>query len=528
MDALYNAVGFNSSATFYGSSSDTGTINVYGIKNAAGQNFVLAFNRRSVADAGNFTITLPDDFSSAAAAIHVYKYSANRIADAPNEFAAIGPLAVQLSGGNKTISFSQSIDPYSMYAFRVEGVLAAKKADLNTCVAAGECQSNICLDGYCGLKPDGWGCGSGSVCKSNNCQAGKCVTLPTQITISGTVKKNTGQGIGGATIDFCGSNGTATTDSAGNWSKTLNTGDSYCARVSAGLPSGYSSIRATGNNTCHFGSPTYEWQYAGQNKFQSCPAANEGSWDLASDTGLGFIVDYPACVPKTCAALNYGCGSADDGCGATLQCGTCSTGQSCSDNTCASSCVAKTCASLGYSCGSQSDGCGGALDCGTCASGKTCSIGVCVAAGSGGGGGGSSGGGGNTNPLVQPVATKPVSKMSRADILAAIAKIQALIADLQKQLAAMGGGTAAFSCIQITKNLFYGMVNDPQIKCLQEVLKSQGYAVIASGNYDAATKAAVALFQQKYAGEILAPYHLTRGSGNVGNATRMEINQIIK
>ena len=118
--------------------------------------------------------------------------------------------------------------------------------------------------------------------------------------------------------------------------------------------------------------------------------------------------------------------------------------------------------------------------------------------------------------------------MTRAEILAAIAKIQALIADLQKQLAAMGGGTAAFSCIQITKNLFYGMVNDPQIKCLQEVLKSQGYAVIASGNYDAATKAAVALFQQKYAGEILAPYHLTRGSGNVGNATRMEINQIIK
>ena len=126
--------------------------------------------------------------------------------------------------------------------------------------------------------------------------------------------------------------------------------------------------------------------------------------------------------------------------------------------------------------------------------------------------------------------------MSRSEILAAIAQIQALIADLQKQLAAMGGSPSqnatanqsnTFSCSQITTNLFYGMNNDLQVKCLQEVLKSQGYAVAASGNYDLATKTAVTQFQQKYAGEILAPYHLTRGSGNVGNATRAKINQII-
>ena len=62
---------------------------------------------------------------------------------------------------------------------------------------------------------------------------------------------------------------------------------------------------------------------------------------------------------------------------------------------------------------------------------------------------------------------------------------------------------------------------------MQEVLKSQGYVVTVSGIYDAATKTAVAQFQQKYASEILAPYHLTRGSGNVGNATKAKINQII-
>jgi len=179
--------------------------------------------------------------------------------------------------------------------------------------------------------------------------------------------------------------------------------------------------------------------------------------------------------------------------------------------------------------------CGGS--CGACGSGKACNGGVCAAQ-SPAAPMVSANPSNPSTPLISsnptndsntssssnPISTKPVAKMTRAQILAAIAKIQALIADLQKQLASMTG----FSCTTITKNLFYGMTNDPQVKCLQEVLKSQGYAVSASGNYDAATKTAVALFQQKYAGEILAPYHLTRGSGNVGNATLAKVNHLIK
>jgi hypothetical protein len=42
-------------------------------------------------------------------------------------------------------------------------------------------------------------------------------------------------------------------------------------------------------------------------------------------------------------------------------------------------CVPDTCASLGYNCGSWGDGCGGTLDCGTCGSGYTCTAGTCVA-----------------------------------------------------------------------------------------------------------------------------------------------------
>jgi len=42
-------------------------------------------------------------------------------------------------------------------------------------------------------------------------------------------------------------------------------------------------------------------------------------------------------------------------------------------------CVPDTCAGLGYNCGSWSNGCGGTLNCGTCGSGYTCIAGTCVA-----------------------------------------------------------------------------------------------------------------------------------------------------
>ncbi len=51
------------------------------------------------------------------------------------------------------------------------------------------------------------------------------------------------------------------------------------------------------------------------------------------------------------------------------------------------SCVPYTCTGLGYSCGTWSDGCGNTIDCGSCASGYTCSGGTCVvSAGAPGGG----------------------------------------------------------------------------------------------------------------------------------------------
>ncbi|MBM3228335.1 hypothetical protein FJZ20_00380 [Candidatus Pacearchaeota archaeon] len=47
-----------------------------------------------------------------------------------------------------------------------------------------------------------------------------------------------------------------------------------------------------------------------------------------------FFGEEIACVPDTCLSLGYECGTWDDGCGGTLNCGTCASGYSCSAGTC--------------------------------------------------------------------------------------------------------------------------------------------------------------------------------------------------
>ena len=72
------------------------------------------------------------------------------------------------------------------------------------------------------------------------------------------------------------------------------------------------------------------------------------------------------------------------------------------------------------------------------------------------------------------------------------------------------------------------MKKDPQVKCLQEVLRAQGFAVVATGDYGGITRTAVMQFQQKYAREILTPFGLKYGSGNVGNATMAKVNALMR
>ncbi|HLK35152.1 MAG TPA: hypothetical protein VKU41_00280 [Polyangiaceae bacterium] len=91
--------------------------------------------------------------------------------------------------------------------------------------------------------------------------------------------------------------------------------------------------------------------------------------------------DAGACTPKTCVQQNIACGPAGDGCGNQLNCGTCVAPQTCGGGGVAyqcggpppaGGCTPTTCAQQNLSCGPAGNGCGGTLDCGTCLEGQSC------------------------------------------------------------------------------------------------------------------------------------------------------------
>jgi peptidoglycan hydrolase-like protein with peptidoglycan-binding domain len=87
------------------------------------------------------------------------------------------------------------------------------------------------------------------------------------------------------------------------------------------------------------------------------------------------------------------------------------------------------------------------------------------------------------------------------------------------------------SCTTFTNNLYYGMMQNPEVRCLQQFLKSQGEGIypegLVTGNFLSLTKQAVIRFQEKYREEILDPIGLKEGTGFVGNKTRVKINGLI-
>jgi hypothetical protein len=130
----------------------------------------------------------------------------------------------------------------------------------------------------------------------------------------------------------------------------------------------------------------------------------------ATDTGRGpsLIDDANAgdgggdCKPRSCADAKATCGPIGDGCGAIIQCGSCSqAGETCGGGGVPSvcgvpKCTPQTCASQGATCGAASDGCGGVIaSCGMCtAPGEFCGGGGPSKCGTGTGGDGGVGDGG--------------------------------------------------------------------------------------------------------------------------------------
>ena len=126
---------------------------------------------------------------------------------------------------------------------------------------------------------------------------------------------------------------------------------------------------------------------------------------------------------------------------------------------------------------------------------------------------------------------KPLSKMTKDEIIAKISEINSLLNLLQNQLLKIENKkqTEELSCQRIDQDLFYGLKNNNNVRCLQGILISQGEGIypegLITGNFLSFTKSAVIRFQERYAAEILTPLGLTQGTGYVGYSTRAKLNQ---
>ncbi|RKH13279.1 hypothetical protein D7X74_22120 [Corallococcus sp. CA047B] len=102
-----------------------------------------------------------------------------------------------------------------------------------------------------------------------------------------------------------------------------------------------------------------------------------GGWDTPTDGGVPTRQQaelYTGCTAMSCSSPGPRCGTLADGCGGTLNCGSCTNGGTCDSQThqCSQPCVSNpnTCASK---CGATQDNCGETRDCGPC---PPCAVGT--------------------------------------------------------------------------------------------------------------------------------------------------------
>jgi len=114
---------------------------------------------------------------------------------------------------------------------------------------------------------------------------------------------------------------------------------------------------------------------------------------------------------------------------------------------------------------------------------------------------------------------------------AEISRVQAAINAILASRGQTEIGTGPISCQSFENNLYYGMSNNLEVRCLQQFLKDQGLEIypegLITGNFLSLTQQAVIRFQEKYASEILAPIGFEKGTGYFGTLSRQKADQLI-
>ena len=141
-------------------------------------------------------------------------------------------------------------------------------------------------------------------------------------------------------------------------------------------------------------------------------------------------------------------------------------------------------------------------------------------------------------PAKEKEVEKPISEMTAEELNAKIAEILNQVKNLQNQLSGLEetGGIEDCNVDSFDRSLELGSTGE-DVKCLQVVLNLSSDTRVAGsgagspGNETAyfgdLTKGAVVKFQEKYQGDVLAPWGLTSGTGFVGSTTRDKLNEIL-
>jgi hypothetical protein len=291
-------------------------------------------------------------------------------------------------------------------------------------VPACSCQPSTCeqLGSYaCGPQADG--CGNVIECAPCPSDAGTCA--PVTCLDYGSVCGQQSDGCGGLTPD-CGACTAPEYCGGGGPSACGPVPSTACAKLGSNC-----GVQAVCGDSVVVDCGTCEGpEYCGGPNYSSHGATCGGA---PLDGGTDGAT---RCVPLTCGALGYVCGTADDGCGGTIDCGSCVPPATCSGGggynlcgtlradggpclTCAdlsvgcggftdgcgnlvsscsvgcpgypigspatcggggipfhcgsgAECKPVTCAQLGFNCGSCANGCGGVVDCGSCPPSQVC------------------------------------------------------------------------------------------------------------------------------------------------------------
>lgn len=173
--------------------------------------------------------------------------------------------------------------------------------------------------------------------------------------------------------------------------KTNEVTTSYGYSVGAGVTKNFGGEDGKDGKDILKVSDTFTWSYSStRSNLTGSTGSSSFSLSMPSFTYTGpntmfvyldtifktfmFSVIPPECMPTDCATRGDNCGTIPDGCGGTLNCGSCSGYQTCGGGGAANvcGCTPTTCTAQGKNCGSIANGCGGTLSCGSCSGYQTC------------------------------------------------------------------------------------------------------------------------------------------------------------